>query len=458
MRIIAALVALLGCINSVSGFVPLPLPIDHRKSAVKVREKSATEIRLVESALGVTSNTTKSEVVPAKGGLCLFVLTSPLQSTFKATNEGTDESSELFGPVNPKASSDWSLPSAEGDAPRSRGEAFDRKSVGCVSLGLISTIICLYFRAIVKALTFFFTLLPTVIASTSKRLSQAVSELRTVCHRQKQPKVTKKSGRTRQNRGGQRNQGTSPTYEVVKICWMVILATYGIVFVVLFAPNEAIRKGTCGAAATPMAAFILRQCTRGIRHSLCRVNGRASDLLSRAQASFRLLCNRAAGHYISAIEGSHGNVIGVALQVFSFVAIAAAVACGICPSSVQIVAYTRTATALARGSTLLLEAKDWIRAAVEARFNQVKDATVSLVTTSTTALGRQARSLLCLASISRLMLACFGRRQVAVSIRSCRRLKLRVSDQLSRARVSLHLADQVGRYRTHCRIIDRRRL
>ena len=119
---------------------------------------------------------------------------------------------------------------------------------------------------------------------------------------------------------------------------------------------------------------------------------------------------------------------------------------------------TRTATALARGSTLLLEAKDWIRAAVEARFNQVKDATVSLVTTSTTALGRLVRSALFLASMIVLVLACFCMIQVAALIGSLRRVKGRASDQLSRARVSLHLADQVGRYRTHCRIIDRRRL
>ncbi|EJK74896.1 hypothetical protein THAOC_03398 [Thalassiosira oceanica] len=146
--------------------------------------------------------------------------------------------------------------------------------------------------------------------------------------------------------------------------------------------------------------------------SLRRLKGRASDQLSRTQASFRQLFDRAASHYFSAIEGLHGTAIRVALQVVSFVAVAAG------------------------GLSLLLEAKDWIRAASEALFNQVKDASVSLVSTSTTALGRQARSALFLASMSGLALLCFGRRLVATGITRLRRLKGRASDQLSRTQAS----------------------
>ncbi|EJK66667.1 hypothetical protein THAOC_12392, partial [Thalassiosira oceanica] len=168
--------------------------------------------------------------------------------------------------------------------------------------------------------------------------------------------------------------------------------------------------------------------------SLRRLKGRASDQLSRTRESFRQLCNRAAHFYCSAIEGAHGVINRAASQVVSFVAIAAAVARGIVPSA------STLAAALARGGlSLLLEAKDRVRAAIEALFNQVKqvkEALVSLVSRSTTALGRQARSALFLASMSGLVLICFGRRLVATGITSLRRLKGRASDQLSRTQAS----------------------
>ncbi|EJK60285.1 hypothetical protein THAOC_19387, partial [Thalassiosira oceanica] len=98
---------------------------------------------------------------------------------------------------------------------------------------------------------------------------------------------------------------------------------------------------------------------------------------------------------------------------------------------------------------LLLEAKDWIHAAA-ALFNQVSHALVGLVSRSTTALGRQARSALFLASMIRLALLCFGRKQVEALMS---RLKAQVSDQLSRARLSLQpLCNRAAHY--YCSAIE----
>ena len=90
-----------------------------------------------------------------KGELNLFVLTSLLYPSCNTTNEGTVEPSAIFDLVNPMASSDRSLPSVEGDAPRSRGAAFGhkRESVDYVSFGSTRVFICLSFRVIFKALT-----------------------------------------------------------------------------------------------------------------------------------------------------------------------------------------------------------------------------------------------------------------------------------------------------------------
>ncbi|EJK45701.1 hypothetical protein THAOC_35670 [Thalassiosira oceanica] len=197
----------------------------------------------------------------------------------------------------------------------------------------------------------------------------------------------------------------------------------------------------------PMSGLVLvcfggRQVAASIG-SLRRLKGRASDNLARSRVSPRLLCNRAARRYGSAIGGSHGIAIGIvirhALQAVSFVAIAAALSFGLCPSDVQLLGYTRAADALARCLSLLLEAKDWIRPAIEALLNQVKDALVGLVSTSTTAIGHQARGTHFLASMSGLELVCFDGRQVAASIGSLRRLKGRASDNLARSRVSPRL-------------------